>query len=55
MRDQIIDYIHYWRDRAEVPATRLVEQIGIAESKYFQWRARYGKAHERNAGVRRDQ
>jgi len=34
VRDQIIDYINYWRERAEMPDDRLVGWIGITRSKY---------------------
>ncbi len=55
VRDQIIDYINYWRERAEMPDDRLVGWIGITRSKYHAWRSRYGKANEHNASVPRDQ
>ena len=54
-RDAIIDYIRYWLERAEVPADRLVAWVGIAPSKYHEWRRRYGRVNEHNALVPRDQ
>lgn len=55
VRDQIIDYITYWRERTGLPAERLVCWIGITHSKYHAWRTRYGKVNEHNAAVPRDQ
>ena len=33
---------------------KLVGWIGIARSKYYQWKDRYGRVNEHNAWVRRD-
>ena len=54
MRDQVVDFIHRWRDRAGFAASRLVDWLGIAQSKYFTWKDRYGKANEHNGRVPRD-
>jgi len=40
--------------QTELPVTKLVEWIGIARGKYFDWRDRYGRANEHNAFVPRD-
>jgi transposase InsO family protein len=54
IRDQIVDYIRHWCQRAEVPAKRLLSWAEIGESKFHNWRERYGKANEHNALVPRD-
>ena len=54
MRDQVVDYVRYWSERTELAATKLVGWIGISRSKYYHWRARYGKVNEHNAWVPRD-
>lgn len=43
-----------WSAKTEIPAERFVGWIGIARGKFFDWRARYGKANEHNALVPRD-
>ena len=53
-RDSVIDFINHWAERTDISATQLVQWIGLAHSKYFDWRARYGKANEHNAWVPRD-
>ena len=53
-RDSVIDFINHWTERTDIPATQLVKWIGLAHSKYFSWRSRYGKANEHNAWVPRD-
>jgi len=54
VRDEVIDYIHYWCERVGIPAERLVRWIGISQSKYHAWCSRYGKVNEHNASVPRD-
>ncbi len=54
VRDTVVDYIRYWSDRAELPATCFVSWTGIGRAKYYQWRKRYGKANEHNAWIPRD-
>ena len=54
MRDEVVDYVGYWSDRTEIKATKMVKWIGIARSKYYHWRDRYGKANEHNAWIPRD-
>jgi putative transposase len=49
-----VDYIRYWSERTEVPQRKLTEWIGLASSKYFDWRSRYGKVNEHNAWIPRD-
>jgi putative transposase len=53
-RDAIVDYVRRWTDRTELPAKTLVGWIGIATSKFHDWKDRYGKLNEHNAWVPRD-
>lgn len=43
-----------WADKTELHARTLVGWIGIARSKYYQWKDRYGQVNEHNAWVPRD-
>ncbi len=54
MRDTVIDFVGYWRAKADIPAYRLVKWIGISASKYFNWKSRYGKVNEHNNLIPRD-
>ena len=54
MRDQVIDFVARWSERTELPARRLVTWLELGESKYFDWKQRYGKANEHNGKVPRD-
>ena len=50
----MVDYVGYWFSRAELPAARLIEWLGISSSKFYDWRKRYGLANEHNGKVPRD-
>ncbi len=54
MRDEVVDYVHYWADRTEIRANKLIGWIGIARSKYYYWQSRYGKVNEHNCMIPRD-
>ncbi len=46
--------MHYWADKTEIKATKLVGWIGITRSKYYHWQSRYGKVNEHNCMIPRD-
>ncbi len=50
----MVDYVGYWLSRAELPAARLIDWLGISSSKYYDWKKRYGLANEHNGKVPRD-
>jgi hypothetical protein len=52
--DSIIDLVRYWAERSEIPVRRFIGWLGIAASKFHNWRTRYGLANEHNALVLRD-
>ena len=43
-----------WSERTEIPVQRFVAWLGVAASKFYDWRTRYGLANEHNALVPRD-
>lgn len=43
-----------WNERTEIPGGRFVGWLGIALSKFHDWRRRYGKVNEHNAWIPRD-
>lgn len=53
-RDQIVDYVRYWTDRAETPAKTLLAWLELGPSKFHSWKDRYGKVNEHNGNVPRD-
>jgi transposase InsO family protein len=50
----VIDYVRHWSERTELPAKRVLGWMGLATSKFHQWRRRYGKANEHNGKIPRD-
>jgi putative transposase len=50
----VVDYVHRWSERTEMPMSRLVGWLGLPRSKFYHWRTRYGLANEHNAQVPRD-
>lgn len=43
-----------WSTKTRVPKKRFVGWIGISQSKFFDWKRRYGKINEHNGWIRRD-
>ena len=54
MRDQIVDFVRRWSDKTEIHAGRFIQWLGIAPSKFYSWRRRYGSLNEHNGWVPRD-
>ena len=46
--------MRYYSDKTEIAAGDFIRRIGIARSKYYDWRKRYGKVNEHNAWIPRD-
>jgi len=53
-RDTVIDFVCAWAEKTDISARRFIGWIGIAKSKFHDWRQRYGKVNEHNAWVPRD-
>lgn len=54
IRDQIVDFVRLWSQKAEIRASRLVGSIGVARQKFASWQQRYGRANEHNGLIPRD-
>jgi hypothetical protein len=50
----VVDYVRRWSERTEIAAAQFVLWLGIALSKFHDWRRRYGKVNEHNAWIPRD-
>ncbi len=53
IRDQVVDFVGYWSQRAGIPAYRMARRIGILPSKSYNWKGRYGEAWNWTIGVPR--
>jgi putative transposase len=54
VRDEVVDYVRYWSDKTEIAVANMVNLIGIARSKFYDWQFRYGKVNEHNTWIPRD-
>ena len=54
IRDEVVDYIRHWSERASIPVEGLVKWVGLAKSTFYLWAGRYGKANEHNSWIPRD-
>ena len=46
--------MRHWSQRTELPASRFIPWLGIASSKFYNWKQRFGKVNQHNAWVPRD-
>ena len=53
VRDEVVDFVTRWSRETDIPVARLVEWLEINQSKYYDWRRRYGQANEHNGRVPR--
>jgi transposase InsO family protein len=54
VRDQIVDFVRCWSEKTEIGIGRFIVWLGIATSKFYSWRDRYGKVNEHNGWIPRD-
>jgi putative transposase len=53
-RDQIVDFVHCWSSKTGIAVLSFLLWVGLATSKWHNWKSRYGKVNEHNAWVPRD-
>jgi putative transposase len=49
-----VEYVRHWNERTKIAAAKLVNWLGIAQSKFSSWKTRYGKVNEHNGWIPRD-
>jgi putative transposase len=54
VRDAVVDFVTEIRTKTDIGQERLVRWLGIARSKFYEWKGRYGKANEHNGRIPRD-
>jgi transposase InsO family protein len=50
----VIHFVRRWSEATEIGAARFIRWLGVAASKFYHWRQRYGQANEHNGWVPRD-
>jgi transposase InsO family protein len=53
-RDQIVDFVNRWTSKTGITVFCFLLWIGLATSKWYDWKRRYGKVNEHNAWIPRD-
>jgi hypothetical protein len=54
VRDQVVDFVRCWSEKSEISIGRFPQWLGIAASKFYDWRQRYGRVNEHNGWIPRD-
>ncbi len=49
-----MDFVRRWSQSTEIGAAKFIRWLGVAASKFYHWRQRYGRANEHNGWVPRD-
>ena len=50
----MIDFVRRWSEATEIAVLTFVLWRGVTSSKFYDWRARYGKVNEHHAWIPRD-
>ena len=53
VRDEVVDFVTRWSGETGIPIARFVKWLEISQSKYYDWRRRYGQANKHNGRVPR--
>jgi len=53
-RDQVVDFVRRWSERAEISVGRFIRWLGVTASKFYDRRQRCGYGNEHNGCVPRD-
>lgn len=53
-RDAIVDFVRHWAEKTGIAVLRLVHWLRLAQSKFYDWKKRYGKVNLHNGWVPRD-
>ncbi len=50
----MVDFVRRWGERTGITIPRFIRWLGMAPSKFFAWRARYGQVNEHIRWIPRD-
>jgi hypothetical protein len=53
VRDQVVDFVRRWSERAEISVGRFIHWLCVTASKFYDWRQRYVCVNEHNGWVPR--
>ena len=50
-RDQVVDFMDSWSEKAGVQVKQLLHWAGVSAGQYYRWKARYGQPNAHNASI----
>jgi len=54
VRDEVVDYLSYWSQRAAFPVSQILRLIGLSEQKFYEWKSKYGAPFKHNGNQPKD-
>jgi transposase InsO family protein len=54
IRDEVVDYVRTWSTRTELASGQILRWLGIGQSKFYDWKQRFGQVNEHNRLLPRD-
>ncbi len=51
IRDEMLEFVEYWRQRGEFKVSRLLKWMDLSASKYYDWRGRQGQENRHNGQI----
>jgi len=51
VRDEVLEFVGYWRGRGEFKVSRLLKWMDLSASKYYAWRERQGQENHHNGQI----
>ena len=52
--DLVVDFVRRWMEKTQFGVGRFIHWLGVRASKFYDWRARYGRVNEHNGWIPRD-
>ena len=52
-RDEVVQFVQQWTLKVEWTTEKMVKQVGIGRSKYYDWRRRQGQPNQQNGQIPR--
>ena len=50
-RDEVVDFVEHWSEKTGIAVSRMIPWLLITQSKYYDWKSRYGQANHHNGSL----
>jgi len=51
VRDEVVEFVQYWQQRAELKVSQLLSWLELSSSKYYNWQKRQGQTNQHNGQI----